>query len=164
MPLTIELKTPKDALAKARREHQELAEAISCQDKTRIGDALYNFAVSVYHVKDWLIETPSAVYTKKDVEDYLKATPALTAFRDLCNSSKHHTIHRYTPEATDVTSSSMASYSLSMPKFLPFLFRRKLAFRVKIIMTDGRRLEAISLGKQALDAWDNFFNKQGVLK
>jgi hypothetical protein len=54
MSLTFGLKTPHDLLEKARRELVALEGAAMTQDETEITDALYNFAVTTYHVKDWL--------------------------------------------------------------------------------------------------------------
>ena len=58
MALTFELKSPQDVLAKVRRELAIPEAAAASQDKQRIADALYNFSVTAYHVKDWLREHP----------------------------------------------------------------------------------------------------------
>ena len=113
MTLTFDLATARDALAKARREYQALEAAVIAEDKTRIGDSLYNFSVSVYHVRDWLIENPSSTYSKADVEAHIKTSTPLLVCRDLCNASKHRKIRRYKPNTSSVTSSAAASLATS---------------------------------------------------
>lgn len=162
MTLTFELATARDALAKANREYRALEEAVTTQDKTRIGDCLYNFSVSVYHVKDWLIENPSAAYSKREVEAFVNVTPSLLLCRDLCNASKHRKIKRYAPNASTVTAS--LSSALTVVNINPSVkpSHRKSTFRVKVITKDGRRLEVLSLARDATTAWDSFFQRYGL--
>src|SRR5262245_23295321 len=140
MALTFALATAHDALAKAEREYAALESAVLA-DKTRIGDALYNFSVSVYHVKDWLIENPSPAYSKAAVEAHVKATPALLVCRDLCTASKHRKIRKYKPQTASVTASAVAALVmlLDIKKYTASPQGRP-TFRVKVITTDGRRL------------------------
>ena len=162
MTLTFELATARDALAKAKREYQALEEAITTQDKTRIGDCLFNFSVSVYHVKDWLIENPSSAYSKSDVEAVVNATPSLLLCRDLCNASKHRKIKRYTPNASSVTASLSSALTVVNVNLMAKPGHRKPPFRVKVIAKDGKRLEVLSLARDATAAWDAFFQQHGL--
>jgi len=151
--LPFELKTLRDVLAKAARELDVLRSAIAAQDKSRIGDALYNFSVTAYHVKDWLIEQPGAAYTKQDVEGYVKNHQSLSTCRDLCNSSKHRNITKYIPEAIETTVSAASTIEVSGPstlKQVPLYTTSMPPFRVKVVLSDGKRLEAVQLAEEIL--------------
>lgn len=162
MTLTFELETTRDALAKAHREYQSLESAITSQDRGRIGDCLYNFSVSVYHVKDWLVKIPSSTYSKSDVEDHIKANPSLLIWRDLCNASKHRKITKYQPNTDTVTTSANAVFAVPSLNLGFISAGQKSTFRVKIITADKRRLEALALAREAISAWETFFRNHGL--
>jgi hypothetical protein len=164
MALTFALATARDALAKAQRDYAALESAVLDEDRTRIGDALYNFSISVYHVKDWLIENPSPAYSKAEVEAHVKASPSLLVCRDLCNASKHRKIRKYKPETASVTTSAVAAAyvtPLDIKKYTSSA-QRKPTFRVKAITVDGRRLDVLTLGRDAIAAWQAFFQRHGL--
>jgi len=161
LTLTFQLNTPRDALAKAGRELGALQAAVVSQDMSRIGDCLYNFSVSAYHVKDWLVEDPSGACPKGDVEAFVKATPSLIVCRDLCNASKHRRIRKYVPDASSVTTSAPTSFTLASAPSPAVGGRRNAPFRVKVITADGRRLEVLALGADAIAAWERFFEQHG---
>jgi hypothetical protein len=146
-------------LAKAQREYQALEAAVIAEDKTRIGDCLYNFSVSVYHVRDWLIENPSSTYAKADVEAHIQASTHLLVCRDLYSASKHRNIRRYKPNTSSVTTSAAASpvTSFDVTTYITSA-QRKPGFRVKAITVDRTRLEVLALGREAIAAWEAFFS------
>jgi hypothetical protein len=160
--LTFQLQTPRDALAKAHREFAALQAAVAAQDLTRIADCLYNFSVSVYHVRDWLIQGSPPACPKSTVDAFVHGTPALMACRDLCNASKHRHITQYVPVASTVLTSAPTSFVLTAsPK--PTLTRSTTPpFRVKVKMVNGQKFDVLTLGADALAAWDGFVKQHGV--
>jgi hypothetical protein len=68
MALSLGFLTPKDLLGKVERDLAKLDSAIVEQNEGHIGDALYNFSVSVTSVNDWLKSHASRSYTPADVE------------------------------------------------------------------------------------------------
>ncbi len=165
MALPFELKTPRDVLAKAKRELDVLRSAIAAQDKSRIGEALYNFSVTAYHVKDWLIEQPGAAYTKQEVEDYVRNDRSLSTCRDLCNSNKHKNITKYVPDAIETTASALSTIKVSDQSTVnqvPLYTTSTPPFRVKVILSDGKRLEAVQLAEEILRTWEAFLLKHGI--
>ena len=78
MPL-LELKTPRDMLNKALREHDRLTKDWDI-------DNLFNFFVTAYHVRDYILKTQAVA--QSDLGDFLKDQD-LKACRDLCNQGKH---------------------------------------------------------------------------
>jgi hypothetical protein len=161
MTLTFQLQTPRDALAKAKREFAGLQAAVAAQDLTRIADCLYNFSVSVYHVRDWLIQGVLPGCPKSSVEAFVKATPALMACRDLCNASKHRRITQYVPITSSVLTSA-TSFVLTTTPPKPTLQSTAAPFRVKVKMVSGQKFDVLTLGSDALAAWNSFFSQHGI--
>lgn len=160
MPIPFEINSPRDMLQKARRELEVLRAAVSAQDKQQIGDALYNFSVTAYHVKDWLIKQPGTSYTQKDVEDYIKNNQTLSICRDLSNGNKHKKITKYVPVTEETTASATSAViSLSMLRHVLSLAKPNRPFRVKIITTDGKRLEVVQVCEDAVRVWESFLGK-----
>jgi hypothetical protein len=164
MALTFELNSPQDVLAKVRRELAILESAAASQDKQRISDALYNFSVTAYHVKDWLREHPGASFSTTDVEDWIPQHESLSICRDICNASKHRKIKKYKPVTASLTASVMPAVSVVM-KFgegglsAPPTPKR---FRVKAVLADGKRIDVLQVAKDAVTAWEAFFNRHGL--
>lgn len=157
MTLSFGFDTARDVLAKAERDLAALESAIAAQDRTEVQDNLYNFAVSVYHVRDWLIEHPGANYTPTDVNSCAQSSTAIQAFRDLATANKHRRITRYSPSTQEVTASVAAIAPLAAGSSAP-----EALFRMKIVASDGARHEAVALGKSAIAAWSAFFRSHGL--
>ena len=156
MSLTFGYSSPRDLLEKARRDLVNLEGAAVTQDTTTIGDALFNFAVTAYHVKDWLKLHAAVTYSPQDVENFVQSSAALSSCRDLCNAGKHAEITRYSPSTADV-SASLNSVAAVVPGGLatPIV-------RVKIIRNDGTRREAVQLATEAISDWERFFDEHGL--
>ena len=160
MVLSFGFDTPQDLLGKVERDLNDLDSTIAAQNERRIADALYDFSVSITSVKDWLKSHSSTSYTPADVEALVAGSVALSSFRDLANANKHRFITRYTPKTDEATLSALPSIefaSLHEVQGSP-----KQRFRVKIIRTDGARLEAGALARAALEEWKAFMTRHGV--
>ena len=77
-----ELRTPRDMLDKARREHKRLTERVDI-------DNVFNFFVTAYHVKDYVEKKASVPQIA--LESFL-ADPDIKDCRDLCDKAKHLTL------------------------------------------------------------------------
>lgn len=166
MTLTFELDKPQDLLAKARREESRLRDAILSQNRTRIADALFNFAVTAYHVKDWLKESASG-YLPKDVESYVHGDRRLRMCREICNASKHRKLNHSAADTGNVTASATSATSPLLPSAakpagVSLETESKPHFLVKIVAVDGTRFEVIDFAAQVIGAWEQFFNDHGL--
>ncbi len=139
-------------LAKAERDLSSLESAVQAQDDQQISDALYNFAVAISSVRDWLEKHPSKSFSAQQVKDVANSSAALNAFRDIANGTKHRVITKYKPTTAEVAASATAQ--VSMANWLPY--------RMKIGLTDGSRHEAVAMGHQAVKEWKAFFVAHGV--
>lgn len=141
-------------LTKAERDLARLEAAESAQDDDAMSDALFDFAVALTSLKDWLKEHPGASFTPAQVENHVAGSTALNALRDIANAGKHRTIRKYPPETIEVTGSNAISVLVAntdeiteSPK--PF-------YRLKIIRKDGSRHRAVELGHIAIGEWQAF--------
>ena len=154
MALSLGITSPSDLLEKVERDLGRLEAAIASQDKQRVGDALYDFSVSVTSIKDWLKAHSSPSFTQADVEALVAGSVALSSFRDIANTNKHRFITRYSPTTADATTSAYPAYTFApLTKLLGIAGTK---FRVKIIRADGARLEAAALAQSAVTEWRSF--------
>ena len=158
MPLSFGKSSPKDMLAKARRDLTRLEAAEKAQDGDEISDSLFDLAVALTSIRDWLQKHPSLVLPKATVAQYSAASIALESFRDIANAGKHRVITRYLPKTSDVLASAPSSS-------LAVLGTRSSGGypRLKIISTDGARHRAVDVAHTAIRDWQAFMDKHGVL-
>ena len=157
MSLTFGLNTPRDLLEKAHREFAILESAAMMQDETQVADALFNFAVTAYHVKDWLEHHFSRSRSAIDVDAYVARSPALLICRDLCNAGKHVVL-----EYKAVTEAVLASSESTPAGLAPDGSRSAPVYRVVVVRKDGSALDSVALAAQALDDWERFFAIYGL--
>jgi hypothetical protein len=94
-----ELRTPRDMLEKAHREHKRLLESFDI-------DNLFNFFVTAYHVQDYVQKTNSVPPAPLDA--FLQDQD-LKDCRDLCDKGKHLTLTK----RDDPTTSSLSDLTLN---------------------------------------------------
>lgn len=164
MTITFELDSPQDLLVKARREKTRLHQAVVAQDRTQIADAIFNFAVTDYHVKDWLKESTSGSYTPDDVETYLHSTRVLRVCREICNASKHQTLKKSAKDTVAVTTSATTVVSIGNLQTggVSLETEQTPTFRVKVVTPDGSRFEVMDFSAQVITAWEQFFTDHGL--
>jgi hypothetical protein len=77
---------------RTRRSHARLRELASGREPAGSDDAqdaLFHFFEDALHLRDWLINDSSVQLLKADIDQAVKASPALAACGDLCNAAKH---------------------------------------------------------------------------
>ena len=151
MSLTFGFATARDVLAKAYRDFDRLKLAADAQSEEAIADAIFNFAVTVFHVQDWLKATPGMRVRPHEVEALVRRSTSLSAFHDLCTAHKHKEITRYTPSTSSVHASATAQTSTGLDPEGPVVFRKR--FVTKVVRADSTRHEAIALAAEALQTW-----------
>lgn len=164
MALTYGKSSPNDMLAKAERDLARLERAEAAQDEKAIGDALFDLAVSLTSLKDWLKEHPVSSFTPATVESYVAGSTALESFRDIANGDKHRVIRKYAPQTADVTVSVKSAVSIAIITADPTVkaMPSKSFPRLKIIRADGSRHRAMELGHDAVREWRTFMALHAV--
>ena len=155
--------SPQDMLEKAERDLARLEASESAQDATAASDAVFDLAVSVTSLKDWLKEHLSTPASDQ-IEPYVAASVALSSFRDIANGGKHRVIRRYTPQTNDVTASATVAIdsALTAEHFTQHPQPRSARWRLKIIRADQSRHRATDLGHRAIQEWRAFMSLHKV--
>jgi len=161
MSITFALDKPRDILAKARREQARLSEALRTQDRTSIADTLFNFAVTAYHIKDWLKQSASASYSPGQVEAYVEADKCLRLCREICNASKHQKLIPAPNDVRDITLSATGTFIIAStdPNDVKLESETSPSFSVKVVAFDGSRYEANEFATHVILAWEQFFTQ-----
>lgn len=150
-------KTPKELLDKSLRELKRLDDAFAEQRETEIGDSIFNFFITTYHIKDWLIQSGKIDKTK--VENYVKNSDWLSVCRDICNSGKHFTIERYDPVAKDM-------YEPDLPSIIFTGFNGNTVEvknnRIEIRAHGNKTYELLELARKSFEEWENFFTENRI--
>jgi hypothetical protein len=162
MTLTYGKSSPKDVLAKAQRDLKRLEDAEAAEEITQMSDALFDLAVGLTSLKDWLKKHPSETLTATDVERYWQASVALSSFRDLANAGKHRIITDYTPTTTDTLTSAPSAPVTFLETVAKAVGRGNKYPRVKIIRADGTRHRAVDLGRAGIDDCQAFMTRYRV--
>lgn len=164
--------SPLELLDKAKREKKRLTDALEQNNVEQICDSVFNFAVTAYHIKDWLSEHHPEL--QSILSQAIKDSDALSACRDLCNGSKHAKLdlERWSNKATPpitvdlgvsltaVTASAMPNAGLtSLIGTLP-----PGEWSLKIQLENGRRLAVINLAEEAIRDWDSFFERHQLVR
>jgi len=158
MTLSYGMTSPQDMLAKAQRDLSRLEAAETAQDHKQMSDSLFDLAVSLTSLKDWLKEHPGASFSSSNVEAHVADSIALTAFRDIANDGKHRVIRKYTPQTMNVSASATDSFQVIAiaGDDSGASEQAKLFYRLKVIRTDRSRHRATNLGHDAIREWQTF--------
>lgn len=148
---------PKELLDKSLRELTRLQEACAEYRETEIGDSIFNFFITTYHIKDWLIQ--SAKIDKTKVEDYVKNSEWLSVCRDICNSGKHFTIERYDPIAKDISEPDLPSTVFTGFNGNQVEIKNK---RIEIRVHGNKMYELLELALKSFQEWEKFFTENRI--
>jgi len=79
-----------------------------------MSDSLFDLAVAMTSLKDWLKEHPGASFSPAQVEKYVGDSTPLNTFRDVANGGKHRIIRNYEPQTMNVTTSAVSSFLVAV--------------------------------------------------
>jgi hypothetical protein len=150
-------------LAKAERDLARLEAAEVAQSATEASDAMFDLAVSLTSLKDWLTaHLPESAASA--VEPYVTAILPLTSYRDIANAGKHRVIRRYVPQTNEVTASAttVVDAALTAEHFTKNPRPGSAPWRLKIVRADGSRHRALDLGQAAIREWRAFMSRHGM--
>jgi hypothetical protein len=145
MPL-FELKSPRDMLEKARREHQRLSTQFNI-------DNLFNFFVTAYHIQDYIRTSEAVAVT---VLNAFMEEPDIKSCRDLCDQGKHLKLtrnNRTDPKTRILHGCVNGSPMNTMPvnggwKWVAYI--------------DSREVDVKRLAERILEKWELFFSENGL--
>ena len=139
-------------LAKVRRDHDELIDALLRGDEQGARDALFNFAITAYHIKDWIVAQQPHLQDK--VHKLIDGDEAIGACRDICNFSKHVIFNLkkggYRPPVLDDV--AMSAVEAPAP----------VVWRLKIELNNGLDYRAEDWAAAVIETWEAFFKQYGI--
>ena len=141
----LELRTPRDMLDKAKREHERLSSNVNV-------DNAFNFFVTAYHIRDY-IEKNGAV-ARIDVDNFC-ALPDMLDCGDLCNKAKHLRLTRSRPDPVTHRWSGAMGGSPTNTQATNSNGRWEL-------WSNERHIDIQHLADRVLDLWDQFFLDHGL--
>jgi hypothetical protein len=153
-------KSARDLFGKVYRDKDKLHESVSSQDHERIADAVFNFAVTAYHVKDWLKQEAITTFTPQDVEKYLNSNEVLRICADLCNGSKHRVLDkspRSTAKGTGDSPLKVSMTSITCSSSIPVT-----GFTPVIYTAEENEYNILTWADQVVSTWEDFFTRHGI--
>lgn len=159
MSISWNLDTPQDLLAKARRDLQRLRSALDIRNDEGLGDAYFDLAITLHHIRDWIGRSPHATReTKKAAKKYSLNTSALKAFHDIANGLKHGEDNHGMQDEGHL---NFAVLSVASGNFVTG--KRDYTRRLKITNETGiRREDIIQLAQQGIKDWEIFFKNHNL--
>jgi hypothetical protein len=156
-------KSARDLLGKVYRDKDKLYESVSSQDHERIADAVFNFAVTAYHVKDWLKQEATTTCTSQAVEDYVSSHEFLSICADLCNGSKHRKFDdsKHSPRST-ATGIGDSPLKVSMTSITCSSSIAVTGFTPVIDTLEGNQYDILSWADQVVSTWKDFFTRHRI--
>lgn len=140
----LELRTPRDMLDKAKREHSRLSSDFNI-------DNVFNFFVTANHIRDY-IEKNAAV-DRSVVATFCFSQDMLDC-RDLCDKAKHLRLTKREDPVTHRWSGALDGAPLNM---LPLAGDGRWE-----LWSDDRHVDIQQLADRVLILWDGFFDQHGL--
>ncbi|MEK8088652.1 hypothetical protein [Thermithiobacillus plumbiphilus] len=139
-----ELRTARDMLQKANREHHRLAECLDI-------DNLFNFFVTAYHISDYVRNTNAVPQV---VLDTFLQDQDIKDCRDLCDKGKHLTLTKRADPTTHMWSGCLNGAPLNT---LPLNGGGKW-----VLLTGNREVDVKWLSERVLSKWEVFFSTNSI--
>jgi len=142
------LRTPRDMLEKAHREHARLAAELNI-------DNVFNFFVTAYHIQDYVRKTAAvppaildAFLQDQDIKDS----------RDLCDKGKHLRLTRSGRTDPYTTIRTRGALNTAPLNTLPIN-----AMEIKWLVHSGSRtFDVQALADRVKQKWEQFFTANGL--
>jgi len=154
MDITINYGNTHSLINKLRREKDRAVVALENQSFPDLIDALFNFSITAFHIKDWLISQNKL--NKEDVHSFMNGVPVLLACRDICNANKHFEITHYNPGDVSVSSTLTEITSVVRKDDGGVNVYGKADIYVSVNGEDYRLIEFM---EKVIEVWNQFHNE-----
>jgi hypothetical protein len=136
----LELRTPRDMLMKAKREHGKLTANFDI-------DNVFNFFVTANHIRDYIEKNRAVPHSI--MEEFLRDQDIRDG-RDLCDKAKHLRLTKRADPLTHRWSGTIGGAPLAT---LPIGADGEWE-----LWSDGREVNIARLADRVIDKWDEFFS------
>ena len=140
----LELRTPRDMLEKAKREHQRLSADFNI-------DNVFNFFVTANHIRDYIEKNNAA---SKEAIAELFSFQDMKDCRDLCDKAKHLRLTKRIDPQTHCWSGTVGGAPIGV---LPVGSDGRWE-----LWSDSRHVDIQRLANRVLELWDEFFSEHGL--
>ena len=150
-------------LEKAKREAVNLQKAINTQQSDQITDAIFNFAVTAHHIKDWAKKYFGL--NKGWEKDFINQHLELCLCADICNNAKHQELDDPDREKNDPLVS--INPSMLTADMTTFTFDQTIplnANTVRIHLQSGKKLEIMDFTNRVIALWEKFLSEKEMKK
>jgi hypothetical protein len=147
----------KKLFEKVKRDQNTLHDAVISQNPDSISDAVFNFAVTGYHIKDWLKNEGIS-----DVEAHINENPMLRLCADLCNGSKHKLLNSPREVIDPVTSINNSELTCDMTTITCDATIPINGHTVRMALTSGKEVEILDFANQVVSNWESFFSANNI--
>ncbi len=160
MPLAFGKSSPRDMLAKAKRDLARLRAAEASEDGVATGDALMDVAIALDSARLWLngyhkraVKAGSSPFTKAALA-VLESALELSSYTNIANEYKHSGASR--DASTSEVLLSVPSSHFSRDDSASFS-------RLKVTRSDLSRHRATDLAAQGIQTMESFMDKHSVV-
>ena len=165
MPVTptetaaLHFRTARDILDKVRRERSRYADALDRKDETAAADYLFNLAVTVLSVRDWIRETaPDHAGAAFALET---GNQAIARLVDSANLGKHRKLKKDPKSNPEITEQSFVlSASRSPNPSGEVVYENVLKSKAKL--KGGSVVSHLDDADKAIAAWVKFMEDRGL--
>ena len=144
-------------LEKVKRDQSKLYDAIISQNPDSISDAVFNFAVTGYHIKDWLKNEGLS-----GVEKHINDNSMLRLCADLCNGSKHKLLTSPREIIDPVTSINNSELTCDITTITCDATIPINGHTVRMALTSGKEIEILDFASQVVESWESFFSANNI--
>lgn len=114
----------------------------------------FNFAVTAYHLIDWIKNSDNADDQIKQQVKELYEDEHFSICKDVCNSCKHFKITRYTPKVNDIESKT----GYGCGRYGKGVYGAGEE-SIYVITKTGQKYDGLDLARAILKTWDDFFRE-----
>lgn len=118
-------------------------------DVREIRDDLHAAFQAVWHLKDWLVNDPQVVVTKRVIEKTVDQTPELLLAADVCNGSKHLRLRGLGGRSSREPRLGAGKISVNAGGTSPGI---RLEGQ-EVVMNDGTAVDAFKMLDDGIAAW-----------
>ena len=147
----------KNLLAKVKRDESKLYLAVVSQEPDSISDAVFNFSVTAYHIKDWLKNE-----SIEGVESHINSDPMLRLCADLCNGSKHKLLIKAREDIDPVESIGNSGLTMDMTSITCDASIPGNGHTIRIKQISGNQVEILDFAAKVLSSWESFFEAKNI--
>jgi hypothetical protein len=123
-------------------------------------DLFFAFFQACHHMQDWFANDDWYPIPRGELDEYVNASPALAACRDLCNGSKHARLEAKQVNLRD-------DHKVTAVQGVYAVDNEELAKMVHLEPTltleyQGKALDPFDLADQCVAAWNNFIEQHSL--